>query len=62
MATPSTFSPWAACLSATSWANSWLSTGALENALVAGSDAQATGSIARVKDICQKCHDQKWSK
>ena len=36
--------------------------GALENALVAGSDAQATGSIARVKDICQKCHDQKWSK
>jgi len=36
--------------------------GALENALVTGSDAQATGSIARVKEICQKCHDQKWPK
>lgn len=36
--------------------------GSLENALVAGSDAQATGSIARIKQICQKCHDQKWSK
>ncbi len=36
--------------------------GTLQAALASGSSAQATGSITHIKELCQRCHDQKWPK